>query len=250
MLASCTRVDPSGHQVRNRILMRLSDTEYMKVAGGCERVVVSRNTSLMHRDAPAAHVFFPNSAVVSLVTALEDGRSVEAAQVGNEGIVGIHTALDSPVALNDALVQIGGEIHRMPTRLFRQEMRHNEELRRLITLYLQALMVQFAQTAACNRAHPLRQRACRWLLSMCDRAVADGFALTQDGMAAMLGVRRAGVTEVIRELSQAGIIVHRPGFVTILNRRALEGEACECYFIARRHFEEVFGSRCQPTDDQ
>lgn len=225
----------------SRLLTAIPEREYARISAQLHQTELTAGTVLLHRDETGADVCFLDAGVVSLLTSFADGKAVEIGTVGAEGLVGIHAALGAPAALHDAVVDVPGRGWRMPIDLFREELRQNERLRHLVERYLYALVVQLAQTAACNRVHPLRQRACRWLLAVHDRTKTSELPITQELLAMRLGVRRAGVCEVARDLRALGAIEHRPGIIVIRDRAVLESGACECYLIERHHFDAVFG---------
>ncbi len=240
MCGSARRPDSLLCQSTSRLLTALPEREYSRVCAQLHEIDLAPGTALLHRDEPSVDVCFLDSGVVSLVTSFADGKGVETAIVGGEGVVGIHAAIDAPAALHDAIVDVGGRGYRVPVDAFRELMQQNEKLRQLIGRYLHALLVQLAQAAACNRVHPLRQRACRWLLAVHERAKLDELPVTQELLAMRLGVRRAGVCEVMRELRDAGATEHRPGVIIVRSRQVLELGACECYRIERAHFDAMF----------
>jgi CRP-like cAMP-binding protein len=240
MCASAHRPDSLLYQASSRLLAALPEREYSQVAAHLHEVDLAPGTAVLHRDEPSDDVWLPDSGVVSLVTSLTDGKTVETAIVGAEGLVGIHAVIDAPVALHDAIVDVGGRAHRIAVAAFRDQMQQNERLRHLVLRYLHALLVQLSQAAACNRVHSLRQRACRWLLAIHDRTRTTELPVTQELLAMRLGVRRAGVCEVMRDLREAGAIEHRPGVIVVRSRQTLELGTCECYLIERAHFDAVF----------
>lgn len=235
------RADPRLSRPANRLLTTLPAGEYDHLVSVLDEMEVRAKTVLLRRGRPASDVYFPASAAVSLVTMLEDGKSVEGAIVGSEGMVGVHIALDSPVALHDAVVEMAGTVWRLPASVFAPAMNEHTVFHRLVNRYLQSLMVQLCQSSACNRLHSVKQRTCRWLLSIQDRVQRSDLPVTQETLAMLLGVRRASITEVTRDLSLAGSLSHRPGYVTIADRQRLEAEACECYFVERDNVSAMFG---------
>ncbi len=240
MPASCTSVDASPALLSNQLLRALPGPEFERVRAALDECDVSARTVLLRRDEESAHVYFPVSAVVSLVTHLADGRTVEAAAVGREGLLGIHSVIESPVALQDAVVQLPGRVARMPVGVLRDEIARGETLSRLARRYVRALIMQLGNLSACNRLHSVRQRTCRWLLSVHDRADRDELAITQEALAMALGVRRAGISEVMRWLCESGGAEHRPGVIKIRNRAPFEAAACECYHAERELLAGVF----------
>lgn len=188
-------------------------------------------------DQPIEQVWFPIDCVVSLVADMPDGRPVEIATVGAEGMVGLPLVLGTEVADTRVFVQVPGQALRMPASEFTRLIGNLPGFNRLLLRYTEGLFLQVARSAACNQVHPIAQRAARWLLMTHDRVARDEFPLTQEFLAQMLGVRRAGVSEVASELSRAGLIRYRRGQVTVIDRAGLEQASCDCYRIIQDRFE-------------
>jgi CRP-like cAMP-binding protein len=186
------------------------------------------------------HVYFPETAVLSVVSRMSDGGAVEVGTVGNEGIAGVATFLDAEASPNETFAQIPGAASRVPAEQFVAGTDARPALRRLLNRYTHAYLTQVAQTAACNRLHRIEARCARWLLMTHDRVgQAARFPLTQEYLALMLGVRRSGVTVAAGALRDAGLIRYSRGAVLVLDRAGLEAAACECYGIVRRHFDRL-----------
>ena len=186
---------------------------------------------------PVEHVYFPHSGMGSIVTPLRRGIRIEAATIGTEGILGVAYVLGDALATEETMIQMPGEATRLRVRVLREEFDRDEVLRTLLLRYSQILMGQIAQGSACNRAHEIEARCARWLLSTHDRVPGDEFPLTQEFLAMMLGVRRAGVSVAQHKLQQDGLIRYTRGTITILDRKGLEAVACECYGVLQRRFE-------------
>ncbi len=182
------------------------------------------------------HVYFPTTAIVSLLYVMEDGSSAEIAVVGNEGIVGISLFMGGASTPSRAVVQSAGQGLRLNASLLMAEFDQGGPVLHLLLRYTQALITQMAQTAVCNRHHTLDQQLCRWLLLSLDRLQSDELVMTQELIANMLGVRREGVTEAAGRLQQAGLIKYTRGHITVLDRRALEARCCECYDVVRKEY--------------
>ena len=188
------------------------------------------------------HVYFPEGGVFSLITQMASGGSIEVARTGNEGMIGIPVFLDAVTSPARAVCQIPGRTLRMTSEAFREEAARGSPLHALLHRYTQALMTHLAQSVACNRLHSSAQRCARWLLMTHDRVGTDHFPLTQEFLARMLGMRRATVSEVASALQEAGIIHYEHGRLTIEDRGALEGAACECYAVIRAEFDQLLGT--------
>jgi CRP-like cAMP-binding protein len=185
------------------------------------------------------HVYFPTTAIVSLLYVLENGASTEIAVVGREGLVGISLFLGGDTTPSRAVVQSSGMGFRMRSDLLMQEFTHSEPILHLLLRYTQALITQMAQTAVCNRHHSLEQQLCRWLLLSLDRIDGPELVMTQELIANMLGVRREGVTEAAGRLQQQGLIRYQRGRITILDRAGLEKRSCECYAVVKEEYSRL-----------
>ncbi|MDF1566528.1 MAG: Crp/Fnr family transcriptional regulator [Spirochaetaceae bacterium] len=185
------------------------------------------------------YVYFPTTAIVSLLYILMDGASAEIAVVGNEGIVGVALFMGGETMPNRAVVQSEGQAYRLPGRVLKQEFNQGGALQHLLLRYTLAMLTQMAQTAVCNRHHSVDQQLCRWLLLSLDRLPANELNMTQELIANMLGVRREGVTEAAGRLQKAGLIHYHRGRITVLDRPGLEARVCECYEVVRREFRRL-----------
>ena len=221
----------------NQILAALPREEFEPLAAKLRPVPLALGETLYMPEQEIEYVYFVNSGVVSLLATLENGTTVEAGVIGNEGMVGISVILGADSTPNQALIQSAGEALRIPTKDIRTEFRKGSKLRDLLLRYTHTLFTQVAQTAACNRLHSIEQRLARWLLLSQDRIGRDDFVLTQDFLSRMLGVRRAGVSVAANTLRQAGLIDYHRGTMTVLDRKGLENYSCECYAIVREEYD-------------
>ncbi len=186
-------------------------------------------------------VYFPGTAVVSMLTTMDDGTAVEIATVGNEGMVGVPLVLGSafmPVR-EFSQAQVPGDVVRMDAKIFDEEIAARGPLYDLVQRYVLAFFSQISQQVACNNLHSIEARCCRWMLLTHDRVGTDEFPLTQEFLAEMLGVRRASVTVVAGVLQRAGFIRFRRGRITVVDREGLEASSCECYRITRAEFDRL-----------
>ena len=184
------------------------------------------------------HVYFPNSGIISLLSAVEERSLVEVGIVGNEGFVGVPVFLGVKTSNNCALVQGAGVALEMKTADFLAECENGGALPRLLQRYTHSLIMQISQSAACNRFHPIEARLARWLLMTSDRMESDEFQITQEFLSNMLGVRREGVSKSATQLQQNELINYSRGKITTLNRAGLEAVACRCYFIIKEEYEK------------
>jgi CRP-like cAMP-binding protein len=186
-----------------------------------------------------SHVYFPTTAIVSLLYALENGSSAEIAIVGNEGIVGISIFMGGESTSSRAVVQSAGKGYRIKSSVILAEFNRGGPLLHLFLRYTQALITQMSQTAVCNRHHTLDQQFCRWLLLSLDRLTSNELVMTQELIANMLGVRREGVTEAALKVQKAGFIKYSRGHITILDRVGLERRTCECYQVVKDEYSRL-----------
>ena len=220
----------------NKILKALPLDEYERLSADLEPVSMPVGEILCHPDEPITHVYFPNRGTVSLVSNFDDGKSVEVGMVGNEGMFGVCVFLGSITTPLLAQVQLPGDGLRMRRDALKREFKKGGQLQDLLLRYTQAFITQIAQTAACNRAHPMEERLSKWLLMCEDRANSKELELTHEFIAMMLGARRAGVTEAAGNLKSRGLIDYRRGHLTILDRQGLESVTCECYPVIKKEF--------------
>jgi len=186
-----------------------------------------------------SHVYFPTTAIVSLLYVMENGAAAEIAVVGNEGIVGISQFMGGKSTPSRAVVQSAGQSLRLNAEILEREFNRAGPVLHLLLRYTQALITQMAQTAVCNRHHTLDQQLCRWLLLSLDRLQGDELAMTQELIANMLGVRREGVSEAALKLQSAGLIKYARGHIKILDRAGLENRTCECYAVVKKEYERL-----------
>lgn len=235
-------VQNSQSSVKNKLLAALPQEEYQRLLPNLEEIYLDFKQPLYKPNELIQHVHFPQNAVVSLLNVMEDGREVEVAVAGREGMVGLPLFLGADQIPGLAFAQVPGDAVRMQAEVFKDEVNQSPSLRNLLLRYTQALFNQIAQSAACNRLHSMEERCCRWLLLTQDRVGSDQFPLTQEFLAQMLGVRRASVNIVATTLQQAGLIRYSRGKMEILDRQGLEDTSCECYGIIEREFNRLFGN--------
>jgi len=223
---------PSPNQ--NLLLAALPPVEFERLAPHLELVPMRLGEMLYEPGGRLQHVYFPTTAIVSLLYVMESGSSAEIAGVGNEGILGISLFMGGETTPSSAVVQTAGHGYRLPARLLKEEFGRGGLVQRLLLRYTQALLTQMCQTAACNRHHSIDQQLCRWLLLTLDRLPSTELIMTQELVANALGVRREGITEAAGKLQRAGFIRYRRGHITVLQRSGLEAGACECYAVVKK----------------
>jgi CRP-like cAMP-binding protein len=227
------------HRNGNYLLAVLDEAEWARVAPHLVPVDLSLGHVIYEAGDRLDHVYFPSTSIVSLLYVLESGASAEIAIVGNEGIIGIALFMGGETMPNRAVVQSAGRAYRLDAGVLKEEFCRAGAVQRLLLRYTQALITQMAQTAVCNRHHSIDQQLCRWLLLSLDRLPSNELTMTQELIANMLGVRRAGVTEAALKLQDAGLINYSYGRIEILDRPGLERRVCECYRVVKRECDRL-----------
>jgi CRP-like cAMP-binding protein len=223
----------------NRLLRLLPPHSWQRLHSQLDWVDLPLGAVLYDSGAASTHVYFPTTAIVSLLCELADGGAVEIAVVGSEGVVGVALLLGGDAAPGRAVVHGKGRALRLPALALQQEFEQGGAPMHLLLRYIQTLIAQMAQTAVCNRHHSLEQQLCRLLLLSLDRLQGDELMMTQELIANRLGVRREGVTEAAGRLQKAGLIRYSRGHIRVLDRAALEAQVCECYGVVRRELERL-----------
>ncbi len=223
----------------NRLLAALPAAEWLRWQPQLEAVELPLGKVLYESGSTMSHVYFPTSAIVSLLYVLEDGASAEIAVVGREGLVGIALFMGGESTPSRAVVQSAGKGYRMRSAVVKEEFDRSAAVLHLLLRYTQALITQMTQTAVCNRHHSLDQQLCRWLLLSLDRLDGSELVMTQELIANMLGVRREGVTEAALKLQSAGLIRYARGHIKVLDRDGLEQRSCECYGVVKKEYDRL-----------
>jgi CRP-like cAMP-binding protein len=227
----------------NLLLAALPDAEWARWQPQVEPVELPLGKVLYESGMKLDYVYFPTTAIVSLLYVMEDGASAEIAVVGFEGLVGISLFMGGDTTTSRAVVQSAGHGFRLKASLMMQEFNRAGPVLHLLLRYTQALISQMTQTAVCNRHHSLSQQLCRWLLLSLDRLSGNELVMTQELIANMLGVRREGVTEAAGVLQADGLIEYRRGRITVLDRPGLEQRSCECYAVVKREYDRLLPPR-------
>jgi len=228
-------------KTENHLLANLTEAELNRLLPQMERFDLVPRRILHETDRTINHVYFPEHGVISLVSSMKDGSVIEVATVGREGMVGLPVFLGADTSPLQAFPQVEGRALRMETSDFKRVLARQNGLHRVLHRYTQALFTQLSQSVACNRLHSLEQRCARWLLATADRVERPVFSLTQDFLAQMLGVRRAGVNATLQLLQKQKMITYKQGRMQITDRDKLERVSCECYRIVRKEYEEMTG---------
>jgi CRP-like cAMP-binding protein len=223
----------------NHLLAALPDAQWRRWRPYLERVEMPLSQVLYESGGTLSHVYFPTTAIVSLLYVMENGASAEIAVVGNEGIVGVSLFMGGDSTSSRAVVQSAGQGLRLKAQIMKEDFDRAGPVLHLLLRYTQALITQMAQTAVCNRHHSLDQQLCRWLLLSLDRLQGNELVMTQELIANMLGVRREGVTEGALKLQQAGLIRYARGHITVLDRAGVEKRSCECYSVVKKEYDRL-----------
>ncbi|HUF23962.1 MAG TPA: Crp/Fnr family transcriptional regulator [Vicinamibacterales bacterium] len=226
--------------VGNRLLALLPSHELQRLMSRMERVPMTRKRVLHKGGEPIHEVYFPNDGVCSMTTVMRDGRMVEVATIGNEGLVGLNAMFCRETTNSESLVQVPGtDAWALGVHDFRAELEQGTGLAMVVNRYLQAFLVMVLQSAACNSLHSAEERCARWLLMTRDRVGSEEFPMTQELLAVMLAVRRPTVTLILQKLGQRGLVRYSRGRLAIANGAGLEQVACECYSTVRAEFDRL-----------
>jgi CRP-like cAMP-binding protein len=225
----------------NRLLARLPQEELERLRPQLGHVSFALGEVIYESGGRQNHIYFPTTAIISLLYLMENGSSAEMGVAGCEGLVGVALFMGGGTVPNRAVVQSAGAAYRMKTKVLQDEFARGGTFQRLLLRYTQALMTQMSQTAVCNRLHTVEQQLCRWLLLSRDRLETDELVMTQELIANMLGVRREGVTHAAGRLQEQGLICYVRGRITILDRRRLELAVCECYKVVKDEYDRLLG---------
>jgi CRP-like cAMP-binding protein len=223
----------------NALLGALPDAEFARWLPHLEPVELPLGAVLYEAGNRLTHVYFPTTAIVSLIYVMDSGATTEIAIVGSDGVVGVSLFMGGESTTSRAVVQSAGLGYRLKAGQMMEEFNRTGPTMNLLLRYTQALITQMAQTAVCNRHHSLDQQLCRWLLLSMDRLRSNELAVTQELIANLLGVRREGVTEAAGRLHAAGLIAYRRGHITVIDRAQLEHRSCECYAVVKREYDRL-----------
>jgi CRP-like cAMP-binding protein len=228
---------------KNQLLANIPPAALERWRPQLEQVELPLGRVLYEAGDTLSHVYFPTTAIVSLLYVMQNGASAEISVVGREGILGISLFMGGESTPSRAVVQSAGTAYRLKAEAMKAEFDQGGPVMHLLLRYTQALITQMAQTAVCNRHHTVDQQLCRWLLLNLDRLQSNELIMTQELIAKMLGVRREGVTETALKLQQASLIRYARGRITVLDRPGLEKRACECYAVVRKEYDRLLPNR-------
>lgn len=225
----------------NRLLGALSEPEHRELLHHLTKVSVSLGEVLHQANAEIRYVYFPDTCVISILSTMENGSTVEVGVVGNEGMLGLRVLLGVKTTPHSAVVQVAGDALRMSAHWLDEDIKGlGSSLRPLLLRYTQALLSQASQSVACISQHSIRQRLARWLLAMRDRTGSNSLQITHEIIALMLGIRRASASENLQQLQEARLIATRRGGIRIVDSQGLEKTACECYRIVKEEYRRLY----------
>ena len=231
----------------NRLLAALPGDTYDALLPSLEPLAMPLGLSVYESGGAQGYVYFPTTAIVSLLYVLADGASAEIAVTGNEGLVGIALFMGGETTPSRAVVQSAGRGYRLKAAVVKKHFESGGELQHLLLRFTQALITQMTQTAVCNRHHSVDQQLCRWLLLSLDRLPGAELVMTQEMIANMLGVRREGVTEAAGKLQAEGLIHYSRGHITVVDRPRLEARVCECYRVVKTEYDRLLPDVLGPS---
>ncbi|HEX6280319.1 MAG TPA: Crp/Fnr family transcriptional regulator [Pyrinomonadaceae bacterium] len=234
----------------NHLLASLPDGDLERLLPFLAPVDLELGAVLYESGEPMDFGFFPTTAIISLLYIMESGSTAEIGVIGNDGIVGSSIFLGGGTTTNRAVVQSAGRCLQIGSEELKREFKQGGKFQDIFLLYTQALMTQIAQTAVCNRLHPIEQQLCRWLLLSHDRLSSDKLVMTHDLISNMLGVRREGITLAAQKLAARKLITNRRGTITVVDRTGLEHAACECYEVVRNEYARLVGPIKRATVEQ
>lgn len=226
---------------QNRLLAGLPSEDLTALHPHMEQVSLSHGQTVVKPDEPIPFVYFPLNSLLSLVTVMEDGLIVESGSIGREGMAGLPILLDAGTTPMQTLTQIPGQAIRVKAEIIKEAFDRGGALQKLFYRYIHTVIVVASQSAACNRLHRVEARLCRWLLMSSDGVGSEELPLTQEFLAAMLGIRRAGVSEAASKLQSNGLIRYSRGYIQIVDRKSLETFACECHGMVKAEYDRLFG---------
>src|ERR1700682_295025 len=235
--------DASSNPRHNHLLAALPQDQWQRWLPHLEHVEMQLGQVLYEPGSTLSHVYFPTTAIVSLLYVMQNGESAEIAVVGNEGGVGVSLFMGGESTSSRALVQSAGGGFRLTAQLMKQKFYRAGPVLHLLLRYTQALITQMVQTAACNRHHSLDQQLCRWLLLSLDRLQGTEMVMTRQLIANMLGVPRQGATEGALQLHNAGLIDYTRGRIRVLDRGGLEKRTCECYAVVKKEYDRLLPAK-------
>jgi CRP-like cAMP-binding protein len=225
--------------LKNSLLAALPKASRERLFAKTQQVSLSVNDILYHTGDAIKAIYFPLTCVISMMTEMRNGESIEIATVGNEGVLGIPAYLGIDLTIARGITQVSGEARRMSVEDFKRAVSNDDDLKAILGRYTHALLMQLARSGGCNRLHSAEERYARWLLMMHDRTNVDVFAFTQEFLSKMLGVSRSRVNIVTGALKKSGRIKHSRSQITVLDWKGLEASSCDCYRFIKEEFARI-----------
>ncbi len=225
----------------NHLLAALPDDEFARLKPNLERISLPLGKVIYESGEQLEYIYFPTTAIISLLYIMENGATAEIGMAGNDGLVGVALYMGGSTTPSRAVVQSAGNAFRLRSKALKFEFGLNGVFQNILLRYTQALMTQISQTAVCNRLHSVEQQLCRWLLINYDLLQSNKLIMTHDLIANMLGVRREGVSIAAGHLQKKGLIQYVRGTITMLNHQGLETAACECYEVVKDEYDRLLG---------
>ncbi|MEO8041769.1 MAG: Crp/Fnr family transcriptional regulator [Acidobacteriota bacterium] len=235
-------ISTSNEAMKNHLLAALPGAEFGRLESNFEVAKLTLGQVIYEAGEKLNSVYFPTTAIVSLLYIMQNGGTAEIGIAGNNGLIGLAIFMGGDTMTHRAVVQSSGIAVRLKARAVQDEFERGGLFQKLLLRYTQSLMTQISQTAVCNRLHSIDQQLCRWLLINHDQLQSDKLIMTQDLIANMLGVRREGVTLAARRLQERGLISYVRGTITVLDRKGLEASGCECYQVVMDEYDRLLGT--------
>lgn len=229
------------HASRNHLLAALPKAELARLVPKMDSVSLSLGDVLYESGELMDYVYFPSTAIVSLLYIMENGSTAEIGIIGNDGVVGVSLFMGGKTTTSRAIIQSAGTMVRLKDSVLQEEFSRGGKFQELLLRYTQALMTQISQTAVCNRLHSIEQQLCRWLLLSHDRLDTNKLIMTHDLISNMLGVRREGVTLAAQKLAAKKLITNDRGTMIVIDRPGLEAAVCECYKVVFDEYVRLLG---------
>jgi CRP-like cAMP-binding protein len=249
MIRDMVLLTQSSRSSRNKILAALNVTDYENLFSQLEPVSLVQGEVIYQAESPINYVYFPETSVFSMLSTMQDGRTVEVGPVGHEGLVGLRIFLGAETSLDQVIVHVAGDAWRLRASQFKAvAIVERGVMAAKLIRYTQMLLAMTARSSACNRLHSLEQQLARWLLMMSDYVGDVELELTHDLIALTIGTRRAGVTEAANGFRNGGVIDYRRGHFQIVDREGLEAMACECYSVVKKEYEQLYADLSRPVN--
>lgn len=234
-------ISDSNDVLKNYLLAALPKKDFERVLTMLKPVSFKLGDVLYESGEKLEHVYFPTTAIISMLYIMENGATAEIGVVGNDGVLGVSLFMGGETTTSRAIIQSAGDAYKMDSKNLKTEFALGGAFQRLMLRYTQALMTQISQTAVCNRLHTVEQQLCRWLLLSHDRLDSDTLVMTHDLISNMLGVRREGVTLASKKLQKKKLITNVRGTMVVIDRQGLEAAVCECYKVVNDEYNRLLG---------